>query len=409
MTHIHTAAVIGGGIAGPVTAVALQRAGIEATLHEAYATPADGVGGMLGLAPNGLDALAAVGLDDAVRRVAQPVPAMVIRSGTGKPLARFADPGGAPILHVVWRGDLHRALYDEARRHGVRIEHGRRFVRADDTGDGIAAHFADGSVTRADVLIGADGVRSTVRGQIDPTAPAPTYTGLLGFGGWATGVDAASTAGDYHMVFGKRAFFGYQMGDDGRAGWFANLPRREALTLVQARETAPDRWLRTLHDAFTADRTPAAAIVEATRPADLVVVGALEIMPAAPVWSRGRTVLVGDAAHVPSPSSGQGASLAIEGAVELARCLRDLPPDQAFSAYERLRRDRVSRIIKVAARTNSHKAAGPVGRTLRDALMPTMMKLANPEKTAWQYRHHIDWDAPVAGHDAETSAPSGRR
>jgi FAD-dependent urate hydroxylase len=121
----------------------------------------------------------------------------------------------------------------------------------------------------------------------------------------------------------------------------------------------------------------------------------LEIMPTAPVWRRGRTVLVGDAAHVPSPSSGQGASMAIEGAVELARCLRDLPYDDAFAAYEDLRRDRVTRIIKLAARTNSHKAAGPVGRWLRDLLMPLAMKLAKPEKRAWQYDYHIDWETAV--------------
>jgi 2-polyprenyl-6-methoxyphenol hydroxylase-like FAD-dependent oxidoreductase len=92
MTDIRTAVVIGGGIAGPVTAIALQQAGIEATVYEAYDTGSDGVGGMLALAPNGLDALAAVGLDHVVRGLAQPVSAMVIHSWTGKPLARFADP-----------------------------------------------------------------------------------------------------------------------------------------------------------------------------------------------------------------------------------------------------------------------------------------------------------------------------
>jgi 2-polyprenyl-6-methoxyphenol hydroxylase-like FAD-dependent oxidoreductase len=60
MKHIRKAIVIGGGIAGPVTAMALQKAGIEATVYEAYASTADGVGGMLGLAPNGFDALAAI-------------------------------------------------------------------------------------------------------------------------------------------------------------------------------------------------------------------------------------------------------------------------------------------------------------------------------------------------------------
>jgi FAD-dependent urate hydroxylase len=395
MTDIQTASIVGGGIAGPVAAMALQRADIEATVYEAYASAADGVGGMLGLAPNGLDALAAIDLDGPVRRVAEPVSAMLIQSWTGKQLAQFADSRGEPIMHVVWRADLYRALYDEARRRGVRIEHSHRFVGASESGDGITAHFDDNSTASADALIGADGIRSMVRSMIDPTPPLPRYTGLLGLGGWTTGADVASTNVNYHMIFGKKAFFGYQAGDDGRITWFANLPSRDPMTLAQARDVSPKEWLRVLGDAFAADRTPAAGIIAHTQPADLMVIGGLEIMPTAPVWSRGRTVLVGDAVHVPSPSSGQGASLAIEGAVELARCLRDLPYRRAFTAYEQLRRDRVTRIIKMAARTNSHKAAGPIARRLRDVIMPIAMKLAKPEKTAWQYDHHIDWDAPV--------------
>jgi FAD-dependent urate hydroxylase len=80
MTAAQTAVVIGGGIAGPVAAMALQRAGIQASVHEAHGSAADGVGGMLGLAPNGLDALAAIDLDGPVRRVAEPVSAMVVQS-----------------------------------------------------------------------------------------------------------------------------------------------------------------------------------------------------------------------------------------------------------------------------------------------------------------------------------------
>jgi 2-polyprenyl-6-methoxyphenol hydroxylase-like FAD-dependent oxidoreductase len=399
MNDTRTALIIGGGIAGPVTAIALQKAGIDATVYEAYGTAADGTGGMLGLAPNGLNALAVLGLDEAVLRVAEPVSAMVIQSWTGKRLAEFAGPSGEPILHVTWRADLYRAMYDEAARRGIRIEHSRRFTGAEDTADGVRARFADGSTATGDILIGADGVRSTVRSTIDPTAPAPRYTGLLGFGGWATHADVASTHSSYHMIYGKRAFFGYQVLDDGRTGWFANLPYPKPLTLGQARDVAPEQWLQTLSDAFAADRTPAQVILRATEPVDLMVVGGLEIMPTAPVWSRGRTVLVGDAAHVPSPSSGQGASMAIESAVQLARCLRDLPHGDAFIAYERLRRDRVARVIKLAARTNSHKAAGPVGRRLRDLVMPIAMKLAKPEKMAWQYDYRIDWDAAATGTD----------
>jgi 2-polyprenyl-6-methoxyphenol hydroxylase-like FAD-dependent oxidoreductase len=81
--------------------------------------------------------------------------------------------------------------------------------------------------------------------------------------------------------------------------------------------------------------------------------------------------------------------------VQLARCLRDLPHEQAFAAYERLRRDRVEKIIAMAARTNSDKAAGPVGRVVRDLVMPVVMKLASPARMAWQYEYRVDWSASV--------------
>jgi 2-polyprenyl-6-methoxyphenol hydroxylase-like FAD-dependent oxidoreductase len=103
---------------------------------------------------------------------------------------------------------------------------------------------------------------------------------------------------------------------------------------------------------------------------------------------------IGDAAHAPSPTSGQGASLSIEDAVVLAKCIRDLPDTQAaFTRFEEMRRPRVERIIKWARRVNSSKAAGPVGRVMRDSMMPVIMKIvANSRPTNRIYDYHIDWD-----------------
>ncbi|WP_436501390.1 hypothetical protein [Actinokineospora sp. HUAS TT18] len=114
------------------------------------------------------------------------------------------------------------------------------------------------------------------------------------------------------------------------------------------------------------------------------VVGALEELPTLPRWSQGR-VLVGDAAPRHVPSSRQDASLAAESAVELARCLRDLPHADAFATYERLRRPRVERVIAAGARASSAKAAGPLASVVR----------AKPELLAWQHGHRIDWGAAV--------------
>jgi FAD-dependent urate hydroxylase len=396
MTRTRTAMIIGGGIAGPVAAMALHQAGIEATVYEAYDSTADGIGGGLSIAPNGLHALGVIGAEEVVRRIGVPITAMVLQSWTGKQLGEFGSPPGLPAMQFVWRADLHRALYDEAARRGISTAHGKRLVGAVDTGDGVTAHFADGTRASADILIGADGIRSTVRALIDPAAPQPRYAGLLGFAARVNETGLATTDGTMYMVFGRRAFFGYGVYDDSSGGWFANLPRRQPMTLAEARAVGAGEWMRVLREAFADDRTPAGDLLRRTDPADLLVTGALEDIPSVPTWSRGAMVLIGDAAHATSPSSGQGASLAIESAVQLARCLRDLPPDEAFSAYEGLRRPRVERIIAMAARTNSNKAAGPVARVLRDLLMPVVMKLAKPEKFAWQFDHHIDWHAPVA-------------
>lgn len=397
MSDVRTALVIGGGIAGPVAAMALRKAGIEATIHEAYQGTADGVGGMLGIAPNGMRALGALDAEDVVLRVGEPVRSMIIESWTGKRLAEFGGTDGPPVFHSVWRADLYREMYDMTVARGIRIEHGKRLVRAVDNGDGVTAYFADGTSATGDVLIGADGIRSTVRPMIDPAAPRPRYTGLLGFGGRADNPGLASTGHSMHMTFGKRAFFAYQVTDDGDTGWFINLPQPKSMSAAQTRSIGAEEWLPVLRRAVADDRTPAAAILNGVEPSELIMVGGLEDLPTVPTWSKGRIVLVGDSAHATSPSSGQGASIAIESAIQMARCLRDLPtvPD-AFATYERLRRDRVERIIAAGARTNSEKAAGPVARVLRDLILPTTMKLlAKPEKTAWQTDYAIDWDAPV--------------
>ncbi|MGW1847099.1 FAD-dependent oxidoreductase [Streptomyces sp. NPDC001966] len=407
MTRIgeaRTALVIGGGIAGAVAAMALRQAGIEAAVHEAYDSTADGAGGGMSIAPNGQNALDAIGAGDLVRAIGTPVTAMGLRSWTGRDLAQFAPPSRLPSLQFVWRADLYRALHDEAERRSVPIHHGKRLTGTTETGSGITAHFADGTEASADVLIGADGIRSTVRSLIDPAAAQPNYAGLVCFGARMHQSGMPSTDGVMYMCFGKRAFFGYQVFEDSSAVWFVNLPHRAPMTVSEARAIGANEWIRILRNAFADDRTPALEMISRTKAGELLITGPMENMPGVANWSHGRMTLIGDAAHAASSSSGQGASIAVESAVELARCLRDLPYDQAFAAYEQLRRPRVERIIKLGARTNTNKTAGPVGRVLRDLVMPATMKLINPEKMAWQFDHHIDWDATAAPR-VETPAP----
>jgi len=397
MARIRTALVVGGGIAGPAAALALHKAGISPTIYESYPRGADGVGGVLTLAPNGLDALRIIGLQDAVRAIGQPITTMAIADGRGRKFCEFAGLPGMPPSLVLWRADLHRVLREHAVACGIGIEFGKRLVGAMEDSSGITARFADGSSARADVLIGADGIRSTVRSLIDPAAPGPQYTGLLGFGGLAPHGVARTPPGTMTFVYGRQAFFGYWSAPDGRTFWFGSLPRDEPLTLAQARSVGAIEWLRVLRTTYAGD-APARNLVASTSAEHFIIAGAGEMLPVVPRWHRGRMVLVGDAAHAPSSSSGQGASLSIESSLQLARCLRDLPDAAAaFAAYERLRRARVEKVAADAARTNSRKAAGPVARAVMHLLMPLAVKtFLKPHRLFGSlHGYRIPWDDTI--------------
>jgi 2-polyprenyl-6-methoxyphenol hydroxylase-like FAD-dependent oxidoreductase len=396
MTAVKTALVIGGGIAGPVTALALRRAGIEPTVYEAYAGTADGVGGMLTVAPNGLDALAIIGADQPVRDIGLPMSLIVMADGNGRRIGQFPGLPGLPPSQAMWRTELYRALHDHAAAQGVRIEYGRRLLAAEDTPTGVTARFADGGTATADILIGADGIRSTVRTLIDPHAPGPATVPLLNFGA-AADIAVPGRPDALYFVFGRRAFLGYWSQPDGTTAWFGNIPHDKPMTAAQARQVPPAEWLRRLREIY-ADDVPGRDLLRHTDADKLIVLGSMDVMPKVPHWHRGRMVLVGDSAHAPSSTSGQGASLAAESAIELARCLRDLPDaPAAFTAYERLRRPRVEKVAARAAKTNTGKTLGPVAKRMMSLLMPIATKtFLTPEKALGpEQRHRIDWDAPV--------------
>ena len=400
MTAVRTALVIGGGIAGPVAATALTMAGIDAALYEARpADPAsaNGIGGSLALEPNGLAALRIVGSDDDVRTAAVPITRSVM-SIASRPGREMPTPHGLGPRQLIDRGALHRILRDRATQAGVRIYNAKRLIRVDERSDGVTAHFADGTHANADVLIGADGVHSTVRRLIDPEAPDARYLGLLGFEGLVD--DAPDTAdlepGTMTFAFGRRAYYLYWKRPDGRIGWGANLPSPQYMTLKEARAVPAEAWLHTLRAAYSND-VPGARLAAETTSDTLQAVGGLHIMPPVPHWHRGRMVLVGDAVHAPSNSTGQGASLAMESAIELARCLRDAPDvPSAFTAYERLRRPRVEKIAARGARISHAKAPGPIAQRMMRLMLPLMFTTRNFEKTmAAEQRYTIDWHTPM--------------
>ena len=391
------ALIVGAGVCGPVTAMGLQRAGIDAVVYDAHGPTTEDAGSYLTVATNGLDALRAIGAHGPVLEAGFPTSRTALFSGTGKRLGTVpigSTHATADVSHTLKRAHLHRALHEEAARRGVPIELGKRLVGAEMTAAGVRARFEDGSHAVGDVLIGCDGVHSITRTVIDPGAPAPRYVGLLNFGGYTPGT-ALGEAGTWHMIFGTRAFFGCVPDAAGGTVWFANVPRHPS-SRAERDATTAEHWKQWLIGLFAHDHGPAAELIDA---------GSLQLaadnthdLPSVPTWHRAPLIIIGDAAHAPSPSSGQGASMALEDGVVLAKCLRDLPTTQsAFAVFERMRRARVERIVAHGARSSSSKAMGPVGRALRDLLLPLVFRhMVTDKSQAWMYEHHIDWDSSVA-------------
>lgn len=258
------------------------------------------------------------------------------------------------------------------------------------------ARFADGSWVSGDLLIGADGLRSRVRKVIDPRAPDARCVGLLNAGGYARGIAVAGEVGTMRMFFGKRCFFGYVPSPRGEVWWFANPARKLEPSASELAAITKEAWRAELMALFAGDATPACAIIEAT---DEIFAGwPTYDFPTVPVWHRDRMILIGDAAHAASPSSGQGASMAIEDAVVLAKALRDeadIP--RAFGGYEAARRARVERVVAEGKKSGDGKTPGALGRVARDLALRVIFA-RKPRANPWAFLGEapIEWAGPVA-------------
>jgi FAD-dependent urate hydroxylase len=405
------ALVIGTGVAGTVAALALHKVGFEAQIFEAYDRSAGLTHGVyLTVAVNGIDALRAVDAHDLVLAKGFPSTEITFFSGTGRRLGAIPlgpqRPDGL-VTHTIRRSDLYGGLDEEVRRRKIPVHHGKRLVNAENLPDGrVRAVFADGTSAEGDLLIGADGVHSATRSLIDPANPGPRYTGLGNTGGFtANGFTSngytSNIAGlvgdgkaDYVMIWGRNCFFGYTVSPSGEVWWFANPPSKAEVPAGDAGGRADVR--QRLLTLLAPDRTPGADLVRATT-GPIPLTNQYDL-PRVPTWRTDRMVLIGDAAHAVAPASGQGASLAAEDAVVLARALRDSTSIvDGLTRYEENRRERVERVVAWGSSMNNTKKQGLVGRVLRDVALPFILKkAARPEELrsmAWLFDHHVELEA----------------
>jgi 2-polyprenyl-6-methoxyphenol hydroxylase-like FAD-dependent oxidoreductase len=406
------ALIVGGGIAGPATALALAKVGIEPVVLERRAVVDPEVGSWFTVAPNGLSALYAIDLLKVAQQGAVPSRANVMYGATGRGLGRVGL--GRPLDNglvalTMKRSWLAARLQQEAEHHGIVVRRGAEVSVVIDAGDHVEATLTDGTVLTADLLVGADGVHSLVRQAIDAQSPAARYVGLTNFGGITRHTPIADDLEPeaWHFVFGSRAFFGAHPTPAGDVVWFANVPEPE-ITREQRRNTSEEQWARRLLSLVQDDAGAAA---------ELVRTGRLELagdntydLGHVTTWFRGRMVIIGDAAHAPSPSSGQGASMALEDAVVLAQALRDhADVPAAFAAYEGTRRQRVEKIVAIGARSSSSKIPGPIGRRFQELMLRFAFHYMITDRSiAWINNYKVRWDDTVGDHQLATESSAAR-
>lgn len=344
--------VAGAGIAGSAAALALARAGHRVTLIDRRADPAE-AGAGIQLGANAVKALSALGALEPVQHHAVTPEAVELRLPfSGRLAARMAlgarhqQRYGAPYLHVH-RADLHAALFDAARGHAQCSFIGGMAVTGASTGaDGAELRLSDGSTRQADLVVGADGLRSTVRTSLFG-AEQPRMTGMVA---WRAVVPA------HGLEDVVRPVASVWMGPDRHLVHYY-VRRHELINLVGVVETPGETG-----DENWAGAGDPAAMRNAFKGWD----DTLDLMlarvetcwrwplydrtPFRP-WSRGRIVLAGDACHPMLPFLAQGAAMGLEDAVVLAACLKESRDglSAALQRYEAKRFARTTRVQRTAA------------------------------------------------------------
>jgi len=334
-------AVIGAGIAGLATAVALQRRGHIVTVIEERTDTASGAG--ISIWPNALAALDQIGLGNEVRAAGGQVTAGALRRRDGAWLRHtsaqvLVTALGEPLV-VVRRSALTGILAD-ALAPGT-VQCGLAVTELADTAVGVRIQLSDSTTRDVAAVIGADGTHSVVARHLNGTLP-DRYAGYTSWRGVATFAMDAHLAGE---TLGAGVEVGHvPLGPD-RTYWFATERAPEGRTM-------PEGELAYLRTKFARWANPIPAILAATDPDDVLHHDLYDRAPAR-CWARGPVVLVGDAAHPMRPHLGQGGCQGLEDAAILASLVDDAgvadqPDDLAtsFARFEAFRRPRVTRLVR---------------------------------------------------------------
>jgi 2-polyprenyl-6-methoxyphenol hydroxylase-like FAD-dependent oxidoreductase len=362
-----TALIVGAGIGGLAAGIAFRRAGWDVRIFERAPSPRD-IGFGLGLAPNAIAALSELGLRDAVIAQAITPTAAELRRPDGRVIRRFvaqrADLPAGDLTSVILRPTLHKILIDAV---GARaIETNRAALRFQNRRRDVELELSDATTAVGDILLGADGVGSTIRAQLHPREGPAQPSGYFAVRGLSPAVERLN---GLHVLwyFGRGVESGVVQASATGIYWFLSLFAEDVNAGPTDVNAVTERLAAGFDEQFH-------AIVGATT-ADNKRIDELLVREPLRHWGSGRVTLAGDAAHPMLPHTGQGAAQALEDAVALGRALTG-PGDvvSALRDYERVRSRRTERVVRMGPRiARITTTKNPLVGLLRDVafrLMP---------------------------------------
>ena len=379
--------IIGGNFAGLAAAIALRRVGIDATVFERAST-IRGIEAGVVIQITAMKALKKLGLVEQVRTITgSPIKAIDIKSPRGQLLATIPQSHvglelGTPG-YVVHRAEYIALLVRQLEGNDI-IQLNAQCTGFEQDKDGVTVHFADGHEERGAVLLGADGIHSVVRKQVLGDEPL-RYAGYTAWRAMPIFIDASLDPTILQQFSGEGKIFGVYPAKD-KIYWFAG--QKTAPGGNDARIGRKQELL----DLFKGWPAPIEALLEATEEVAILRNDVYDRKPKEKHWGTGRVTLAGDAAHPTTPTLGQGAGMAIEDGIVLAKELAlaenlddYVAVENALRAYERNRIPRTTAIVNESWQlSNTVLVTNP----LRSRIQETFLKMT--PKSVWRKRGEAD-------------------
>lgn len=365
--------IIGAGIAGLTTAIALRQLGLQFTLFEA-APVIKPLGAGLALAANAVKAFQKLGIADSIIQAGRLLDAFVIKDQQGRTITR-TDSKAISRKYGTDNFTIHRAaLHQELLKHAkdIPLMTGKRAIQVDQTALGITLTFDDGTTYQTDYLIVSDGIHSLIRQQLLPGS-TPRYAGYTC---WRAVIDSTGLAlSEATETWGEQGRFGLVPLTNNQLYWFAcmNAPANDA----RMRQFTTNDLL----NVFGNYHAPIPEVLARTNDRNMLWNDIIDLKPLSH-YAFDNIVLLGDAAHATTPNMGQGACQAIEDAVVLADELRKggSVPD-AFKRFEQRRLKRTHYIVNNSRRIGQiAQVQSPMLTWLRNGLFRLLPPSVNEQQ-----------------------------